>query len=344
MAIDNENIDAEEDEALSGKEKAAMFLLSLGEDISTKVFSRLENREIRLLAEEMEKIEKIPRAILGIIANDFINKFESETSFVVQGSTFAKSVMSKALDDNKIEAIYQELLDKKEVMPFAWTKDLNSRAITQHLSREHPQTVSMIMAYLPPEVSASVMMTMPEHKQGDIALRIINIGEISDLMIHEVDETLKKDLAILGKGRAIAGGVDVIVDILNSVDKATEENILDTIEEVDGELAAKVRNKMFVFEDLVRLDDKGMQELLRTLENQQLTYSLKTASESMKQKIFSNLSVRAAEMLEEELNMMGPIRLSEVEEAQQSIIKAAKELENTGTIVLGGKGGEDILV
>ncbi|MBF0468044.1 MAG: flagellar motor switch protein FliG, partial [Desulfamplus sp.] len=187
-------------------------------------------------------------------------------------------------------------------------------------------------------------MAVPDDKKGDIALRIAKLGQISEDVVRDVDEALKMELSgAVGPGGKV-GGVGVLVNIINGVDKATEDIIMEQVEEDSQEMADDIRKMMFVFEDLVAIDDRAMREILKKVEGQQLTYALKTATEEMRKKIFSNLSQRAGEMLKDDLDSMGPVRLAEVEEAQQAIVRAAKELEADGTITLGGKGKDDVLV
>lgn len=201
----------------------------------------------------------------------------------------------------------------------------------------------MILAHLPSEVSSDVLANIDDHKKGDIALRIAQLGQVSEDVVRDVDETLKNELKSAGARGGKTGGVQVLVDILNGVDKATEDIIMDIIEEEDSDMAQEIRDLMFVFEDLINVDDKAMREILKKVEGQQLTLSLKTASEDMKQKILGNLSSRAAEMLLDDLETMGPQKLSDVEGAQQEIVAAAKELEAEGTISLGKGKGEELV-
>jgi flagellar motor switch protein FliG len=213
-----------------------------------------------------------------------------------------------------------------------------------HLIGEHPQTIAMILAYLPTDVAAEILSGLPDDKKGDIAIRIARLGQVPKEIVRQVDETLRNEMRQIGSSGEAVGGVQALVDILNNLDRASEDIILETIEEEHTEMATEIRGMMFVFEDLTKVDDRGMREILKKVENQQLVLAMKTASEEMKQKILGNLSSRASEMLMEDLEVMGPVRLTEVEEAQQAIIRAAKELEADGTITLGGKGKEDVLV
>ena len=215
--------------------------------------------------------------------------------------------------------------------------------LISHIEGEHPQTIAMILAHMPSEISSEIMMSLPDEQKGDIAMRIAKLGQISEDVVRDVDKALKYELSgAVGPGGK-AGGLEVLVDIINGVDKSTEDSVMEYVEEDDAEMANEIRNLMFVFEDLTNIDDTAMREILKKVEGQQLTYALKTATEEMKDKIFSNLSQRAGEMLKDDLEAMGPVRLAEVEDAQQAVVRAAKELEADGTITLG-KGKDDVLV
>ena len=240
--------------------------------------------------------------------------------------------------------LLQELEEERKETPFEWSSEVDSSVLRDHLMGEHPQTIAMVLAYLPPNISAEILSGLADDKKGDIAIRIARLGQVPKEIVREVDETLRNELKQIGTSGENVGGVQALVDILNNLDRASEDIILETIEEEHAEMVVEIKGMMFVFEDLLKADDKGMREILKKVENQQLVLAMKTASEEMKQKIVGNLSSRAAEMLLEDLEVMGPVRLTEVEEAQQVIIRAAKELEADGTITLGGKGKEDVLV
>lgn len=331
-------------EKLTGAEKAAVFLIAMGEDYASEVFSRMADDEIREVATVMSQIDKITPEVLSKVSEEFVGAFEGETSLVVEGESFLKNVIGRALAEDKANELYKDIEDRKRDVPFMWSRNVNVSTLSNYLEAEHPQTIAMILAHLPSEIASDVMMSMPEDKKADIALRIAMLGQVPDEIVRSVDEALKSELGNLGGSGGKVGGLQVLVDLLNGVDKATEDVIMELIEEEQSEMASDIRGMMFVFEDLTRVDDKGMREILKRVEGQQLTMALKTASEEMRQKIFTNLSARAAEMLNEDLEVMGPVRLAEVEEAQQAIVSAAKDLEAEGTVVLGGKGKDDILV
>lgn len=329
---------------LTGPDKAAMFLLTMGEAYASEVFKRMTNHQIKKIAAAMSKIGEIKPEDLALISQEFVDYFEGEAKLVVESDAFLKNVIERTLDPERAEMILKDIEDRKRDKPFIWSRDVNITALASTLRTEHPQTVAMVMAHLPPEIAGDVMVTFPAELKGDIAMRVAKLGQVPDEIVRDVDGALKAEMKNMLTSGGKAGGLQVLVDILNGVDKATEETIMEMLDEEDTEMAGNVRDMMFVFEDMAGVDDRGMREILKKVEGAQLTLALKTASEEMKNKILGNLSARAAEMIVEDLEVMGPVKLSEVEEAQQAIVQAAKELEADGTITLGGKGKDDVLV
>ncbi|MFO7912816.1 MAG: flagellar motor switch protein FliG [Desulfotignum sp.] len=330
-------------ENISGSQKAAIFMMIMGEDFASQVFEKMNDNEISEVVFEMSKINHISPEMLKAVSIDFVERFEGDTKMIVEGDSFIKTVVSRTMEDKQARAILEDLEKKKQDKPFIWSRNVNVATLAGYVEGEHPQTVAMILAHMPAEISSEILMTLPEEKKGDISLRIAKLGQISEDVVRDVDRALKMELSgAVGPGGK-AGGLQVLVDIINGVDKATEDAIMEYVEEDDAEMANEIRNLMFVFEDLTNIDDTAMREILKKVEGQQLTYALKTATEEMKEKIFSNLSQRAGEMLKDDLEAMGPVRLTEVEEAQQAVVRAAKELEADGTITLG-KGKDDVLV
>ena len=330
-------------EKLTGCQKAAIFLMYMGEEYTTSVFSKIKEQEIADIAFEMSKIEQITPEMLKAVTSDFVDKFEGESRMIVEGDSFIKNVVSKTLQDKQAKAILEDLEKKKQAKPFIWSRNVNVGTLSTYIEGEHPQTIAMILAHMPAEISSEIMMNLSDEQKGDIAMRIARLGQISEDVVRDVDKALKYELSgAVGPGGK-AGGLEVLVDIINGVDKSTEDAVMEFVEEDDAEMANEIRKLMFVFEDLTSVDDSAMREILKKVEGQQLTYALKTATEEMKNKIFSNLSQRAGEMLKDDLDAMGPVRLAEVEEAQQAVVRAAKELEADGTITLG-KGKDDVLV
>ncbi len=330
-------------ENITGSQKAAIFMMIMGEDFASGVFEKMTDNEISNVVFEMSKINHISPEMLKAVSIDFVERFEGDTKMIVEGDSFIKTVVSRTMKDDQARAILEDLEKKKQDKPFIWSRNVNVATLAGYVEGEHPQTVAMILAHMPAEISSEILMTLPGEKKGDISLRIARLGQISEDVVRDVDRALKTELSgAVGPGGK-AGGLQVLVDIINGVDKSTEDAIMEYVEEDDAEMANEIRNLMFVFEDLTNIDDIAMREILKKVEGQQLTYALKTATEEMKEKIFSNLSQRAGEMLKDDLEAMGPVRLTEVEEAQQAVVRAAKELEADGTITLG-KGKDDVLV
>jgi flagellar motor switch protein FliG len=329
---------------MSGSQKAAIFLLSMGEDLSSEVFKHLSEDEIKRVASSMADIEQLPPDAVSNVLKEFVDNCEGGGQLAFKGEAFLKNVIGKSMDKGNANSIFKEIEDRKLGLPFVWSRDVDVATLKSHIEGEHPQTIAMIMAYLPPEIASGILVELPEGKKADIAMRIARLGKVPDEIIREVDTTLRAKISDFGHTGPEAGGLETLVNILNNVDRATEDIIMETMEEDYSELANEIRGMMFVFEDLLRVDDRGMREILKRVEGQQLVLAMKTSSEEMKQKILGNLSSRAAEMIIEDLEVMGPVRLAEVEESQQGIVRAAKELEAEGTIALGGKGKEDVLV
>ncbi|WDP87293.1 MAG: flagellar motor switch protein FliG [Desulfobacter sp.] len=336
-------VDVLDPKNLTGCQKAAIFLMTLGEDYATSVFEKMNEQEISEIAFEMSKIDHITPEMLRAVSLDFVEKFEGDAKMIVEGDAFIKSVVSKPLKEKDAKAILEDLEKKKQDKPFIWSRNINVGTLAGYVEGDHPQTIAMILAHMPAEISSEIIMSLPDEQKGDIALRIARLGQISEDVVRDVDKALKYELSgAVGPGGK-AGGLEVLVDIINGVDKSTEDSVMEYVEEDDAEMANEIRNLMFVFEDLTGIGDTAMREILKKVEGQQLTYALKTATEEMKEKIFSNLSQRAGEMLKDDLEAMGPVRLAEVEESQQAVVRAAKELEADGTITLG-KGKDDVLV
>jgi flagellar motor switch protein FliG len=328
---------------IPGPQKVAIFLMSMGEDYATKVFEKMTESEIGEMAYEMSMVDNITPELLRAVSKDFVEKYEGDSKIMIESNSFIQSVVKRTLKDGAASAILDDLEKKKQDKPFIWSRNINVKTLAGYIEGEHPQTVAMILAHMPAEISSEILISLPGELKGDIAMRIARLGQISEDVVRDVDRALKLELSgAVGPGGK-AGGLQVLVDIINGVDKATEDSVMEFVEEDNPEMANDIRNLMFVFEDLTTIDDMAMREILKKVEGAQLTFALKTATDEMKDKIFSNLSQRAGDMLKDDLESMGPVRLLEVEEAQQAVVRAAKELEADGTITLG-KGKDDVLV
>jgi flagellar motor switch protein FliG len=331
-------------ESLTGPQKAAIFLLAMGEEFAKSFLKRLDGESIQKIGKCMAEITYIPSNVLDAVLAEFLTSFRNEANISVSGRSFLRTVVAKSLDDETARQVFEAIGDEDTNTPFSELAYVPAENLVNIIKGEHPQTIALILSYLPHEKAGEILSLLPEEIKPDIAFRIVQIGRVPDDIVMELDEAITKNLSKVGSTSREFDGVEALAGILNQVDGETEKLVLSDIEKEDGDLAERIREQMFVFEDLLEVDDRSFREILKNIDNQLLIKALKTASEEMKQKIFANLSERAADMLREDMDVMGPVRLKEVEEAQHAIIRAAKTLEEDGKIVLVGKGKEDILV
>lgn len=329
---------------LKGPQKAAIFLLAMGEEFASSFFKRLDEATIKEIGKYMSEINHIPSNVLNGVIEEFLGNFMSDMNLHVSGRSFLEQVISKSLDGGRAREICKSIGQEVKRTPFDDLSVVPGEKLFNILKGEHPQTVALILSYLPENKGAEILELFPEETRAEIALRIARIGPVEDEVVRELDEVVRKDLASLGGPARQVDGVEKLAAILNELEGKAEEAILASIETEDNDLAETIRKRMFVFEDLLQVDDKGFREILQNVDKSMLAKALKTASEEMKTKIFSNLSERAAEMLREDLEVLGPVRLKEVEESQQTILKAAKKLEAEGRVVFAGKNKEDVFV
>lgn len=330
---------------LTGPEKAAIILIGLGEEASAQILKNLTTEEIKELGLHMSFIHGVKKDVSDELLQEFANQFNTEDNIVMPGEHFMRSVLPSVLGDNKASELMNKIELEKQRVPFKHVKDIDAKVLANFIRNEHPQTVAIILVHLGHEKSSQVLALLPETFQFEVISRIAHLETVPPDLIREVDEVLKQELVSMGKeSHQVLGGVGTVAEILNCSDRRTGDGILQALEDHDPELAEKVRKLMFVFDDLVNIGDQGVRELLKEVRNEELTLALKTASEELKGKIFKNLSQRAAQMLEEDLSMMGPVRLSDVELAQQNILNIARRLEKEGKLMLAGKEGGDALV
>ena len=328
---------------LTGPQKAAIFFLAMGEEFSTSFFKQLDEASIKKIGKYMSEISYIPSDVLGTVMDEFLTNFQTESDVVVSGENFLKQVVNKSLDKESAREVFKVIGEKGGSAPFSDLSYIPVEKLINIIQGEHPQTIALILSYLPYEKAAEVLKTFSEDLKTDVALRLVQIGQVDVEIVNELDKVIKHELSKIGGATRQCDGIETLANILNQVDGATEEAVLSHIENEDSELADLVRQKMFVFEDLIQLENRHFRDILQNVDNQLLIKALKTTSDEMKEKVFSNLSERASEMLKEDMEVMGPVKLSEVEDAQQEIIKIAKRLESEGRIVLS-KGGDDVFV
>lgn len=331
-------------DSLTGPQKAAIFLLAMGEEFTKSFFKRSDEESIQKIGKCMADITYISAEVMDAVINEFLISFGTDTNIPVSGRSFLKNVVTKTLDDEMTRKVFMAIGGDDADAPFGDLAYVPAENIANIIGGEHPQTIALVLSYLPSEKAGEIMTLLPEETRADIGLRVLRIGQVPDEIVNELDEAIKKDLSKVRVASRKFDGVEALANILNQADGETEDMVLANIEREDPDLADMVRQKMFIFEDLLQVDDRSFREILKNIDNQVLVKALKTASEDMKTKIFGNLSERAAAMLQEDMDVMGPVRLREVEEAQQAIIRAAKTLEGEGKIVLAGRGREDVLV
>jgi len=334
---------AEIDE-LTGTGKAAVLFMVMGEEFTAKVFRHMDEDEIRVLGEHMNRIKKVEPRTVSSVLEEFMQAFRGNTILGTTGDRFFRKTVSKAFDHKKASALLGEVGSGSGKNYFEELERLSPELLVNFIGGEHPQTIALILSNLDNTVAAEAIKLLPEAIQDEVIMRIARLDSVPDEIVSEIHETLAAQVSEIGtSGPKRMGGVEVAAEILNQVDRKTEQNILERIEEAEEELAEQIRQSMFIFEDLASLDDRSIRALLKEISNDELTLALKTASEALKEKILGNLSQRAAEMLKEDMEVMGPVKITEVETAQQSIIKTARRLEEEGKIVLAGKGGEELV-
>jgi flagellar motor switch protein FliG len=322
---------------LSGVEKAAAFLSLIGEDAATQVFKHLDPLDLARVIPMMAKV-KIPQELADTVLEDFCVK----TGSVMQGvdEAYIKDVLVKAFGPDSAK----KLIDKIEsgASAFDVLRWLDTGAIANMLSREHPQTIAIILAHLEPTQAAEVLGKLPENLKIDVSLRIASLDQISPAILVDLEDVLQSQLQSYTRGKKI-GGIRTVSEILNQMDRASEDLILKNIEEKDQILADEIRKLMFTFDDLISIDDKGIQMVLKEITTDDLSLALKMAVDELKAKIFKNMSQRAVQILKEEIETKGAVKVSDVEKAQMNIVRVARRLEEEGKIVIGGKGGEELI-
>lgn len=330
---------------LTGKQKAAILLISLGPDVSAQVYKHLSEEEIEKLTLEIAGVRRVEQEQKDEVLEQF-HQLAIAQDYITQGGIgYAKDVLEKALGGEEASAIISRLTSTLQVRPFDFARKADSMQIFNFIQNEHPQTIALVLSYLDSEQSGQILSALPQELQADIAKRIAVMDSTSPEIIHEVESILEKKLSsTVTQDFTEAGGIESVVEVLNSVDRSTERTILDALEIQDPELAEEIKKRMFVFEDIVTLDNRSIQRVIRDVENADLQLALKVASDEVKDIVFNNMSQRMSETFKEEMEFMGPVRLRDVEEAQTRIVSIIRRLEEAGEIVIARGGGDDIIV
>ncbi|MGN7230372.1 flagellar motor switch protein FliG [Priestia megaterium] len=330
---------------LTGKQKAAILLISLGPDVSASIYKHLSEDEIEQLTLEISSVRKVEPSLKEAVLHEFEQITLAQNYLEKGGVSYAKQVLEKALGPEQAMMIINRLTSSLQVRPFDFARKADPMQLLNFIQHEHPQTIALILSYLEPRQAGQILSSLPQERQADIARRIATMGSTSPEVINEVEQILERKLsATVTQDYTQTGGLEAVVEVLNGVDRATEKIIIDTLEIQDPALAEEIKQRMFVFEDIVTLDNRSIQRVIRDVENDDLLLSLKVASEEVKSIIFKNMSSRMVETFKEEMEFMGPVRLKDVEEAQSRIVAAIRRLEDAGEIVLARGGGDDIIV
>ncbi|MFN7250842.1 MAG: flagellar motor switch protein FliG [Anaerobacillus sp.] len=330
---------------LTGKEKAAILLISLGPDVSAQVYKHLSEEEIDKLTLEIASVRKVDTSTKEEIIDQF-HQLAIAQEYITQGGIgYAKNVLEKALGEHQAMEIINRLTSTLQVKPFDFARKADAAQILNFIQNEHPQTIALILSYLESVQAAQILSELPQEVQADIAKRIALMDSTSPEIINEVENILERKLsATVTQDYTRTGGIETVVEVLNSVDRSTERTILDALEIQDPELAEEIKKRMFVFEDIVTLDNRSIQRVIRDVENEDLQLALKVANDEVKDVVFKNMSQRMVETFKDEMEYMGPVRLRDVEEAQSRIVAIIRRLEDSGEIVIARGGGDDIIV
>ncbi len=338
-------IDKKKKGGLTGRQKAAILLISLGPDVSASVYKHLSEEEIEKLTLEISGVRKVDAKEKEEIVEEFHNIAIAQDYITQGGIGYAKQVLEKALGAEQAAAIINRLTSSLQVRPFDFARKADPGQILNFIQNEHPQTIALILSYLEATQAGQILSELPQEMQADVARRIALMDSTSPEIINEVEQILERKLsATVTQDYTQTGGVEAVVDVLNGVDRATERTILDALEIQDPDLAEEIKKRMFVFEDIVTLDGRAIQRVIRESDNDDLKLALKVASEEVKEIVFRNMSKRMVDTFQEEMEYMGPVRLRDVEEAQSRIVAVIRRLEEAGEVVIARGGGDDIIV
>jgi len=333
--------DTEDTKDLSGMRKAAILLLSMDSDTASKVLRLLPGTTVEDVTGEIATIDLVEPDVANTVIMEFYN-LALARRFVEQGGMlFASRLLQKSMSKEEADRIMQQIEHQVNQQPFSFLQKADSENLLTFIQEEHPQTIALVLAHLPSAKSSEILVGLPPAKQVEVVARIANMEQTNPEVIKEVEQALEMRLSgIVSQTLQKVGGVESVAEVLNLSDRATEKNILEALETEDPDLVEQIRRLMFVFEDILLVNDKGIQAVLKEIDNDELALALKTASDELREKIFRNMSDRAVQLIKEDMEYMGPVRISDVEAAQQRIVDVVRRLEDAGEIIIAGRGGE----
>jgi len=334
-----------ESTARSNIHKAAVLLVSMEEDLAAIILSKLEKEQVELVTREIARLKSISQAERDTIIEEFYHVALARGAAESGGMGTARALLEKTYSKEEAGLMLDQVEKSMQASPFAFLQRAESGNLLTFIQGEHPQTIALILAHLPSGQAAEILSGLPSKKQIEVVRRVANMEQTSPDVIQQVERALESRLsAIVSQKFEKAGGIESVAEMLNLTDRATEKGIMESLEEDDPELTEQIRRLMFVFEDIMLVNDKGIQAVLKEVENESLALALKTASNELKEKIFKNMSERATTLIKEDMEYMGPVRVSDVEAAQQKIVDVVRRLEDAGEIIIAGRGGEEELV
>ena len=332
-------------EKLSLREKAAVLMITLGKDFAAKVYKYLTEDEIELLTLNITSMQRVEPEVKEVVLNEFLELCTAQKYIFEGGIEYAREILDKAIGSEKADDMIMRLSSSLRVKPFDFIRRADSTQVLNFIQNEHPQTIALILSYIDSKHAAQMLSTLPIEKQTSVIARIAGMGVTSPEYIKETERVLEKKLASLSVGdQTITGGMDSLVKILNSVDRSTERHLLEALEANDPELVEEIRKRMFIFEDIVKLDNQSVQRVLKEIDNRDIAIALKGTSKEVEKVIFNNISKRLQEMVKEDMDLMGPIRIRDVEEAQQRIVTMIRQLDDSGEIVISRYEEDDFIV
>src|SRR5437764_14496280 len=325
--------------------KSAVLLLTLPQDEAAEILKRLPPEAVEEVSREIASMGEISLDTRAGVFGEFYNLALANSYLAEGGLEYAKSLLRKSLSEEEAARVIKQVTQQVATTPFAFLQKAESENLLTFIQDEHPQTIALILAHLPAQKASEILVGLPSQKQIEVVKRVANMEQTNPEVIKEVERGLEHRLSdIVSQTFEKAGGVDTVAEMLNLADRATEKGIMEGVEAEDPDLVEQIRRLMFVFEDILLVNDKGIQSVLKEIDNESLSLALKTASQELKDKIFKNMSERAAQLIQEDMQYMGPVRVSDVESAQQKIVDIVRRLEDAGEIVIAGRGGEKEMV
>lgn len=328
-----------------GVQKSAIFLMTLGENEAAEVLKHLEPKEVQRISAAMMGLKNLNREQISVVFHDFIQTAGEKTTIGMDSNDFIRNMLNKALGDDKAAGLLDRIMHNSDTTGIESLKWMDPGAVAEMISNEHPQIIATILVHLEPDQAAGILKMLTERTRNDVLLRISTLDSVQPVALRALDDVLGKLMSGGGSGKkSLHGGVGAAAEILNYMGGTLEAEMMENVRSFDPELAQKIEDKMFVFENILEIDDRGIQLIIREIQSESLIIALKGSNEELREKIFKNMSQRAAEMMREDLESKGPVRLSDVEANQKEILKTVRRLSDEGQISLGGKGDEDAYV